>query len=53
MRRFVLFVLPLLVVLLWLGLMSVAYRSGRLPKFAGADWRERFEAKRVEIPRES
>jgi hypothetical protein len=53
MQRSVVFVLPVVVVLLWLGLMSIAYRRGRLPKFSGVDWRERFQANRVEISQES
>jgi hypothetical protein len=53
MRRFVPFVLPVVVVLLSIGLWSFAYRSGRLPKIAGVDWRERFTAKGVDIPEEA
>jgi hypothetical protein len=50
MRRFIPFVVPMVVVLLWIGLMTAAYRSGRLPKLAGIDWRARFDGTAGDVP---
>ena len=53
MRRLVPFILPVVVVLLSIGLLSVAQRSGRLPRIAAIDWRARRDPNRAEIPQEA